>query len=71
VRALIDHLSADIRPTSVANVVDNLFYAARLIAPERDWRWLASIKRRVAARAKPEDRFDLLVPGKLSILGSN
>ena len=62
VRAFIDHLSAEIRPTSVAIAVDNLCYAARLIAPERDWRWLASIKRRLAARAKPEDRFDRLVP---------
>jgi hypothetical protein len=34
----------------------------RLIAPERDWRWLASLKARLAARAKPEDRFDRLVP---------
>ena len=48
--------------TSVANVVDNLCYAARLIAPERDWRWLASLKGRLAARAQPEDRFDRLVP---------
>jgi integrase len=62
VRDLIDHLSAEIRSTSVANVVDNLCYAARLIAPDRDWRWLASIKRRLAASAKPEDRFDRLVP---------
>ena len=62
VRAFIEHLSAEIRPTSVAIVVDNLCYAARLIAPERDWRWLASIKARLAARAKPEDRFDRLVP---------
>jgi integrase/recombinase XerD len=62
VRALIDHLSAEIRSTSVANVVDNLFYAARLIAPERDWQWLASIKARLFARARPEDRFDRLVP---------
>jgi integrase len=62
VRDLIDHLSAEIRSTSVANVVDNLCYAARLIAPDRDWRWLASIKRRLAARAKPDDRFDRLVP---------
>jgi integrase/recombinase XerD len=62
VRALVDHISAETRSTSVANVVSNLFYAARLIAPEGDWRWLASIKRRLAARAKPEDRFDRLVP---------
>ena len=62
VRGLINHLSAEIRSTSVANVVDNLCYAARLIALDRDWRWLASIKRRLAARARPEDRFDRLVP---------
>ena len=60
--ALIDHLGAEIRSTSVANVVDNLCYAARLIAPERDWQWLASIKARLLARARPEDRFDRLVP---------
>ena len=51
VRALIEHLGAEIRQTSVANVVDNLCYAARLIAPERDWQWLATIKRRLAAHA--------------------
>src|SRR5262245_43722833 len=59
---LIDHLSGEVRPTTVAHVIDNLCYAARLIDPKNDWRWLASIKRRLAARAKPEDRFDRLVP---------
>jgi len=62
VRAFIEHLGAEIRPTSVALAVDNLCYAARLIAPERDWRWLTSIKGRLAARVKPEDRFHRLVP---------
>ena len=62
VRAFIDHLSAEIRLTSVANAVDNLCYAARLIAPTGDWRWLAAIKARLIARAKPEDRFNRLVP---------
>ena len=62
VRAFIEHLSAEIRATSVANAVDNLCYAARLIAPKRDWRWLAALKGRLAARAQPEDRFDRLVP---------
>ena len=61
VRAFVDHLGAEIRPTSVAIAVDNLYYAARLIAPATDWRWLASIKTRLAARAKPEDRFNRLV----------
>jgi len=62
VRAFIDHLDAEVRATTVAIVIDNLGYAARLIAPERDWRWLVSLKARLAARAKPEDRFDRLVP---------
>jgi integrase/recombinase XerD len=62
VRTLIEHLSAEVGSTTVAIVIDNLRYAARLIAPERDWRWLASLKARLAARAEPEDRFDRLVP---------
>jgi integrase/recombinase XerD len=62
VRAFVDHLDAETGPTSVAIVIDNLRYAARLLAPERDWRWLASIKRRLVARGKPEDRFNRLVP---------
>jgi integrase/recombinase XerD len=62
VRTFIDRLGAEVRPSSVAITVANLHYAARLIAPDRDWRWLASLKTRLAARAKPEDRFDRLVP---------
>jgi hypothetical protein len=62
VRSFIDHLSAEVSSTTVAIVIDNLCYAARLIAPERDWRWLASLKMRLVARARPEDRFDRLVP---------
>ena len=61
VRAFIDHLNAEIRPTSVAIAIDNLCYAAGLIAPTKDWRWLTAIKARLAARAEPEDRFDQLV----------
>jgi hypothetical protein len=51
VRGFIDSLSAEIRPTSLVIVLDNLCYAARLIAPRGDWGWLASIKARLAARA--------------------
>jgi integrase/recombinase XerD len=60
--AFIEHLRGEVRPTTVAHVVDNLCYAARLIAPKSDWRWLASIKARLAAQARPHDRFDRLVP---------
>jgi hypothetical protein len=33
VRSFIDRLRGEVRPTTVAHVVDNLGYAARLIAP--------------------------------------
>jgi hypothetical protein len=62
VRVFIEHLAAEVRPTTVAIAADNLYYAARLIAPKGDWRWLASIKGRLAANARPEGRFDRLVP---------
>ncbi|MEZ5827109.1 MAG: hypothetical protein R3D30_13970 [Hyphomicrobiales bacterium] len=62
VRAFIEHLAAEVKSTSVAMAIDSLCYAARLIAPSRDWAWLAAIEARLAARAKPEDRFQRLVP---------
>jgi len=61
-RAFVEHLSAEVRPTTVAMAVAHLYTAARLIAPEGDWRWLASLKARLAGRCSPEDRFDRLVP---------
>jgi len=61
-RAFVDHLSAEVRASTVAHNIDNLHYAARLIAPDRDWSWLASLKVSLAARARREDRFDRLVP---------
>jgi integrase len=62
VRPFIKHLQVEVRATTVANVVANLHYAARLIAPDSDWSWLASLKTRLAARATPIDRFSQLVP---------
>ena len=67
VRAFVHQIEKETKSTSVAIAVDNLCYAARLIAPERDWRWLASIKRRLAARAKPKDRFNQLVSPSQSL----
>jgi len=60
-RAFIDHLSAEMKTSSVAILVDRLYAAARLIAPTADWAWLGSLKSRLASRARPEDRFDRLV----------
>jgi len=62
IRNFIDHLSSEVRMTTVAHVISNLCYAARLIEPAGDWRWLAAIKARLAALARPEDRFDRLIP---------
>jgi hypothetical protein len=62
IRSFIDHLGTEVTSTTVSIVIDNVYYAARLIAPERDWRWLVSLQSRLAARAKPDDRFDRLVP---------
>jgi len=62
VHAFVDHLSGQVRPTTVAHVIANLCYAARLMAPKSDWQWLASIAARLAARARALDRFDRLVP---------
>jgi hypothetical protein len=61
VRAFIDHLSTEVRPSSVAIAAADLFAAAQLIAPTTDWAWLRSVKSRLASRASPEDRFDRLV----------
>jgi hypothetical protein len=62
VRAYIEHLSAQMRPSSIAIAGAHLYAAARLIAPTTEWSWLRSIKSRLASRAKPQDRFDRLVP---------
>ena len=61
-RAFIDYLSVETRSTSVAIAVDHFYKAARLIAPRTDWAWLRSLKSRLMSRARPEDRFDHLVP---------
>jgi len=63
VRAFVEHLEAEVRSTTVAMSAAHLLAAACLMAPELDWSWLASIRRRLAARAQPDDRFDRLVPG--------
>jgi hypothetical protein len=62
VRAFVEQLSGEVRPTTAAIEIASLYAAARLIAPGADWRWLASVKSRLAARAKPENRLDRLVP---------
>ena len=62
VRDYVEHLSTDMTANSVAMTVTQVYNAARLIAPDRDWLWLKALKRRLCARAHPKDRFDRLVP---------
>lgn len=64
VRAFVEHLEAEVRPTTVAHCARNLHYAARLIAPETNWGWLQAIAARLAALATPQDRFGRLVPNE-------
>jgi integrase len=62
-KAFIEHCSAETSINTVVINVNNLYHGGRLIAPERDWRWLKNVKKRLAADLKPEDRFERLVPG--------
>jgi hypothetical protein len=47
VRAFIDRLSVEVRPSTVAIAGARLCAAARLIAPTFDWAWLRSVKSRL------------------------
>jgi integrase len=67
VRDYRGHLQSEVRFTSVGMAAQNLCYAARLIAPERDWEWLARTRTRLLAQANPLDRFDRLVPGRQTL----
>jgi integrase len=66
-RAYVEHLGDDMAPISVANMVAQLYGGARLIAPDRDWRWLRELASRLLANARPRDRFDRLVPAHLTL----
>jgi len=59
VRAFIEQLSNEVRPTTVAMAAAHLHTAARLIAPAS---WLGLLKARLASWGKPQDRFERLVP---------
>jgi hypothetical protein len=67
VRGFVAHLEREVRPTSVAMATAQLYYAARLVAPNRDWQWLAAVKVRLLARARPQDQFDRLVPPRQTL----
>ncbi|MEW9837521.1 tyrosine-type recombinase/integrase [Mesorhizobium marinum] len=60
VRGFVEHLALSIRDTSIVINLDGLLMAARFLAPAVDYRWLASVKRRVNARARPIERLSKL-----------
>ena len=62
VRTFVEQLSTEVRSTTAAMSIANLYGAARLIAPDADWRWLASLRARLASRARSQNRFERLVP---------
>ena len=67
VRAYVDRLRAEVRPTSVAINVQGLLHVARMMDRGQDWRWLAEIARRLSACATPINRFDKLTPGWMTL----
>ena len=62
VRDYIEALATSVSASTVAIYATHLSYAARLIAPDRDWDWLRATASRLQARAGNSDRFDRLVP---------
>lgn len=67
VREFVELLSVETQSTSVAIVIDNLHFAARLLSPTSDWNWLQALKSRLLADAQPADRFPVLVPPWLTL----
>jgi hypothetical protein len=63
IKAFVDHCLAETRVSTVAINIAHIYYGAKIIAPTQDWRWLAAIRSRLAAQAKPQDRFERLVAG--------
>jgi integrase len=51
VRAFRAHLAETNTPLSVADVVDGVYKATRIMMPEHDWTWLKKIKTRLYAAA--------------------
>jgi integrase len=56
VRSYVAHLAETNTPRSVAARIDDLYQAARIMLPHRDWSWLKSIKTRLHAAAPARGR---------------
>lgn len=62
IRRYVAEIEASLRKTTLTTYIAGLAFAARLIAPTQDWRWLAAIKSRIAAQARPINRLPRLHP---------
>ncbi|MER9482365.1 site-specific integrase [Mesorhizobium sp. M0494] len=49
----VEYLRENCRETTITHCLARLFYTIRLISPDRDWKWLYRISRRIAAKAVP------------------
>jgi site-specific recombinase XerD len=70
VRSFVEHLEASVRATSIVININGLVMAASLLAPDGDYRWLKSVMRRLAAKARPIERLPRLrMPWEIFALG--
>jgi integrase len=70
VRSFVQHLEASVRTTSIVINLNGLVMAAHLLAPDGDYRWLNSVMRRLAAKARPMERLPRLrMPWEIFALG--
>ncbi|MER9217148.1 site-specific integrase [Mesorhizobium sp. M0663] len=49
----VEYLRENCRETTIVHCLARLFYTIRAFCPDRDWRWLYRISRRIAAKAVP------------------
>ena len=56
IRNYVETLDASITPAGTFNYVKHLYYAARVMGPERDWAWLGEIARRLEQRVVPTNK---------------
>jgi len=58
----LHHLQGRVSPVTLAQSFYKISRVAQCLAPQRDWRWLQRIARRLDLRAKPRDKRNEVVP---------
>ena len=70
VKGFVEHLTENVRDTTIVINLEGLLMAARLLAPSEDFEWLAALKNRLAAKARPMERLSKLkMPWETLALG--